>query len=202
MLAHQLRVLPPFEHFWNALGGFFEWLEGTTELTALGSIPARGATPTFVPRPRIPTRISSALEEIRFAAANRLCVDLRYGGRTRLIEPYSLRRSSRGDILLYATHAGTAEVRSYRLDRIQGAGVTSTPFIPMFAMELSPSGPVSIPRATRRAPVRVSTGGRRSSRGTSDWRCVVECNHCGKRFYRKKYSTRIKPHKDRDGYLR
>ncbi len=200
MLAHQLRVLPPFEHFWGALGGFFEWLEGTAELTALGSIPARGATTAFVPRTRIPTRVSSTLEEIRFAAANRLCVDLHYQGRTRLIEPYSLRRSSRGDILLFATHAGTTEIRSYRLDRIQGADVTSTPFIPKFAVELSPSGPVSIPRATRRTPVRTSTGRRRSSRGSSDWRYVVECNYCGKRFYRKKYSTRIKPHKDRDGY--
>ena len=39
--------------------------------------------------------VSSPLEAIRFAAANRLCVDLHYLGGVRRIEPYSLRRNHR-----------------------------------------------------------------------------------------------------------
>lgn len=29
MLKHQLKELPPYEHFWDALSGFFDWLNGT-----------------------------------------------------------------------------------------------------------------------------------------------------------------------------
>jgi hypothetical protein len=61
---------------------------------------------------------SSFIESIRFAGANRLRVDLGYQGSVRTIEPYSLRRSRAGDILVYAVKSATGEPRSYRLDRI------------------------------------------------------------------------------------
>jgi predicted DNA-binding transcriptional regulator YafY len=65
---------------------------------------------------------------IRFAAANRLCVNLDYidqhGSRsTPLIEPYSLRRTRAGDVLLYAVRVDDGQDRSYRLDRILGAQI-------------------------------------------------------------------------------
>ena len=89
------------------------------------------------------------LEKIRFAAANRLCVNLFYKGSSRLIEPYSLRRSRVGDYLLFAIKHNTNESRSYRVDRIQGAEVTNTSFIPKYAVELTPTGPISAPALTR-----------------------------------------------------
>ncbi len=84
--------------------------------------------------------IAVPLEKIRFAAANRLCVDLYYKGSHRLIEPYSLRRTQAGNILLFAVRHNTDEPRSYRVDRIQGAEVTDTPFVPKHVIELTPSG--------------------------------------------------------------
>lgn len=44
--------------------------------------------------------VDAPLEVIRFAAANHLCLGLGYGGSTREIEPYSLRKTRAGDILL------------------------------------------------------------------------------------------------------
>ena len=133
----------------------------------------------------------SALEIIRFAGANRLCVDLQYQGSRRLVEPYSLRRSRDGNLLLYAVKHLTGEPRSYRVDRIQGAIVTDKPFIPRYIVELPESGPVFAPPISRnpeiyrrpkpRKPVSKSFG---ISRSTSGFRpnIVFECPICGKRF--------------------
>ena len=77
-----------------------------------------------------------ALESIRFAARNRLVVDLGYGGRTRLIEPYSLRYSRAGALLLYAWKIQDREIHSYRADRITGVRVTNRPFAPRFRIQL------------------------------------------------------------------
>jgi predicted DNA-binding transcriptional regulator YafY len=71
---------------------------------------------------------SAPLEVVRFAAANRLCVDLDYrdeNGRrsVRTIEPYSLRRSGAGKLLLFAVKADSGESRAYRADRMIGARV-------------------------------------------------------------------------------
>ena len=68
---------------------------------------------------------SSHLEIIRFAASNHLCVDLGYQRGVRRIEPYSLRRTRAGDILLYAAKTDTGEPRSYWLDRIESVQATS-----------------------------------------------------------------------------
>jgi predicted DNA-binding transcriptional regulator YafY len=80
---------------------------------------------------------SSSLEAIRFAAANRLCIDLHYQGSVRRIEPYSLRRTRAGAILLFAVRTQNGESRSYRLDRIEGTVITDETFTPKFAIELA-----------------------------------------------------------------
>jgi predicted DNA-binding transcriptional regulator YafY len=96
------------------------------------------------------------METIRFAAANRLCVQLDYtkenGERTApTIEPYSVRRTSAGDLLLFGVKADTGESRSYRLDRIHAATVTRQTYRPRFAVELSASGPVAATALERTA---------------------------------------------------
>ena len=76
-----------------------------------------------------------AVELIRFAGRNRLCIDLDYGGRTRLVEPYSFRQSQPGDLLFFGWNVPDGEIRSYRADRIAGVRVTNRPFAPRFAVE-------------------------------------------------------------------
>jgi predicted nucleotidyltransferase component of viral defense system len=162
MLAHQLPTLPPVDDFLSELAEVFAWLGGE-EILALESVPAgrEQIEPTWVAPPTITRWPGGApLEQIRFAGANHLLVELRYQGSTRLIEPYALRQSKAGNLLVYAIKAETGEVRAYRVDRIQGVRVTDTPFIPRYAIELSVPLPVRTgrrgprPGARRRRPAR------------------------------------------------
>jgi hypothetical protein len=154
MLAHQLPVLPPIDEFIETLGGVFAWLGGA-EPVRLEPVPALRerleldwvAPPTIARWPG-----GAPLEQIRFAGANHLLVELGYQGTTRIIEPYALRRSRAGNLLVYAIKVATGGVRSYRVDRIQGVRVTNTSFVPQYAIELSVALPVSTGRRGPRAP--------------------------------------------------
>lgn len=78
------------------------------------------------------------LEIVRFAGANRLCVNLNYQGSQRLVEPYALRRTRAGNLLLYAVKHQTGETRAYHVDRIQNIEATKISFVPRYAIELTP----------------------------------------------------------------
>lgn len=149
MLAHQLPICPPFSEFWEELPRVFEWLEAKREAVRLPAIgagipaPAEGIDAAWQMPPMV-TRwgFDASLEAIRFAGANRLLVELDYenekGERSsRTIEPYSLRRTTAGHILLYAVRSDRGEVRAYRVDRIRGARVLQRAFRPRFAVELT-----------------------------------------------------------------
>ena len=71
---------------------------------------------------------------------------------TRTVEPYSLARTSAGDILLH-THDRTRDAhRSLRIDRIEGARVTNQSFTPRYQIELVPQGAVRVAPAPARKP--------------------------------------------------
>ena len=195
MLAHQLRALPNFEHFSSELPRVFAWLSGeeTPELVPLGE-----EAELWTPPPAFWTGKGNRLEPVRFAAVNRLIVDLRYDGGHRLIEPYSLRRSQAGDVLLHALRAESGEHRSYRLDRIESAHVTTQPFTPRYTVEFPESGAIpALPLARRSAGPYSSP--RRSRSRSGGARYVVRCPSCGKRFRRKRPGTRLRRHKDPTG---
>lgn len=148
ILRHQLPALPPVESFWIVLPEFFGWLEsGIAPEIPASYASAPGETVLRDRTVRLPVRpvLQSHLEVIRFAATNRLCVDLEYQGRTRRIEPYSLRRTKDENIILHAWNIDSDAHRSYRIGRIQGARSTSQTFAPRYAIELTPTGPVVIP---------------------------------------------------------
>ncbi len=152
MLGHQLPVLPPVDDFWAALPEVFAWLMGGGEVLQVSAIKGIATETTIRTRelPRgIPIQTAGALELIRFAAANHLCVDLAYDGGTRRIEPYSLRETRDRNFVLYAVRSDSGESRSYRVDRIQGASVTNQSFTPRYLIELTTAGPLSIPPTAR-----------------------------------------------------
>jgi len=161
MLGHQVPVLPPFEQFWQDIPEVFEWLYRAVEKAAPAVIPVGGQvvdTAWHPPAMATAWRTTIPLEPIRFAAANHLCVRLNYidakGNRkSPIIEPYSLRKTSEGNLLLYAVKHETGEDRSYRVDRIQSAEVTKISFTPRYAIELSAVGPLSAPPTTMRTDV-------------------------------------------------
>lgn len=203
MLAHQLPVLPPFEHFWEELPTLFAWLEGRLLLEELPVLAPTGEEDATWSAPPVVWTwgVGVPLETIRFAAANHLCVELRYGGTTRVIEPYSLRRTKEGNLVLHAVKADTREPRSYRVDRIQGIRVTTRAFRPVYAIEFAQVGPIVAPPTTRKVGT-TTTGGsaiRRPKRPSSQPSYVIECPVCGKRFNRLRGSTALRPHKDTHG---
>lgn len=153
MLKHQLQDLPPFESYFCELPEFFHWLEAGAE----PSVPAayQMAVGETVLRDRsmhlpVARAVQAHLEVIRFAAANHLCVDLRYLGSVHRIEPYSLRRAPDGSILLHAVRVYDGEHRSYRIDQIRSASTTQQSFVPRYLVELRPKGRADLSTRTHR----------------------------------------------------
>ncbi len=213
-LGHQLQALPVFDSFWDELAEFFSWLEHPEQLRAntLFAIPLKPGESTGVLfGSDTPQR--SVLERVRFAAVNRMCVELDYrredGHRQMyVIEPYSLRRTERGALILYAVKLPAAEIRGFRVDRIIDAKATQRAFVPRYSVDFVPAGPVTlgINRSTgqslnlpdRHAPVGQSSP-RRARRAAGLTRYVFKCSACGKEFKRARYDATLNAHKNRQG---
>ena len=216
MLEHQLPSLPPLEAFWDALPAFFEWLASGRA----PNVPAafRGGAGEMIMRERvlrlpISAARQSHIEVIRYAATNRLLVEIGYrdekGVRsTRLIEAYSLAQTQAGDIILH-THDCTRNAhRSLRIDRIEGARVTDQTFEPRFQIELAPQGPVRVAPALYKAPTpspRATFGGvgrlqvRRPRRASTGAKYVIQCPVCQKKFTRSTNDRKLNAHKNDRG---
>jgi hypothetical protein len=141
MLGHQLpRPLPPFADFWATLDEVFSWLAGETTLVVPQRVEREDLDPAWVaPRAITSWRRGYPFELIRYAGANRLKVDIDYraeDGRwgPRRVEPYSLRRTKDGNILLFVVN-DRGQLRGYRIDRIVGVKPTDETFRPRFLVE-------------------------------------------------------------------
>jgi predicted DNA-binding transcriptional regulator YafY len=134
-----------------------------------------------------------------------LCVDLDYQGSTRRIEPYSLRRTKDGNIVLHAFNLDRNEHRGYRVDRITGARATSRTFVPRYAVELTPSGQVSV-LPTRAGIAAIATSrsrlrpAGRPARGSSGPAYIYQCPVCQKKFRRHTRDSALKAHQSPAGY--
>ncbi len=201
MLGHQLPVLPPLNDFWDALPEIFAWITSGAEIPQRAHIQhgvGEIAVVTRVLPMGVPIRARSTLEIIRFAAANHLCVDLSYDGSVRRIEPYSLRQTLEGNFVLHAIRNDSGEHRSYRVDRMQAAAVTSQVFSPRYVVELTSTGPLPVAPSTampRIARTRSSSRAR-SSGPTYVYRCTV----CRRTFNKKTMDGALNPHKHPRGY--
>jgi len=139
MLAHQLPHLPPVEDYWDAMDSVFEWLLGAA-VVSLPRAERPGLDPSWsAPAGMVSWRGGTPLEIIRFAGANRLKVEIDYRasqGRqgSRSVEPYSLRRTRDGELLLFVVN-DRGQLRSYRVDRISDVRVSSETFVPQYNVE-------------------------------------------------------------------
>lgn len=141
MLAHQLPLLPPRAGFWKELPELFEWLHGNSSKTIneLISFPHENIDQNWQPPSMIQAwHMKTPFELIRYAGANHLCIELTYGNSKRLIEPYDLKRTKDGNLLLIAIKYKSGEWRSYRVDKIQGIEVSKVSFIPRYLISLTP----------------------------------------------------------------
>lgn len=201
MLAHQLPFLPPLNDFWDALPEIFTWIQGGGE-SPQRAIIERAAGEVAV-RARmlplsIPASARSTLEIIRFAAANHLCVDLTYDAGERRIEPYSLRQTAEGNYVLHAVRADSGEHRSYRVDRMVRAAMTSQVFTPRYDVELTSTGPLTV--APSSAQPRIARRNRESPKRRPGPIHVYRCSVCKKTFNRATMNNSLNPHKNPRGY--
>lgn len=202
MLGHQLPALPPLQDFLDELPNLFDWLEGTLEFEELAPVEfAADEDESWSPPSTVVTwGVGVPLEAIRFAATNHLLVELAYDGSSRLIEPYSLRRSRAGRLLLHAERADGTGHRTYGIDKVTGIRVTTTPFRPKMPIEFSARGPLHAPLQSRtstgtRAPRR-STRSRRATTPGYLYQCIV----CGREFAHTRSNSRLGKHNDPSGY--
>ena len=140
MLGHQLPAVPPIESFWSAIPEFFAWLHGAVVSSSPAGIPI-GSDEEVVSASSTSQDLGMdvpALELLRFAAANRLCVELRYQEDLHRVEPYSLRSTQGGDVVLYACEAYTTEYLAYRNKELSEVEITGQAFVPKYANDLLP----------------------------------------------------------------
>ena len=202
MLEHQLPILPDLDAFWGSLPEFFEWLESEkTQVKAQLKVISKDGR--IYQRPygygfrKQKALSSNALEIIRFAASNRLCVNLDYTNNegyksSREIEPYSLREAQNGNILLHAVRVDNGQSRSYKIEQINDASITNRVFAPRFHVELS-SSDVSDLVVQKTLP---KTSHHKNEGPTYVYRCPM----CNKTFKRKTQNSKINSHKRKDGW--
>ena len=142
MLGHQLPAVPPIESFWSAIPEFFTWLHGSIASSSPTPMPIGPDEEVVSPSSTSQDlgMDASTLERIRFAAANRLCVDVGYQGDVQRVEPYSLRKARGGNVVLYACEAGSSECATYRTGGISEVEITRQTFVPKYANELLSPG--------------------------------------------------------------
>jgi len=201
MLVHQLPDLPPLNDFWDALPEIFTWiLRGAAipERALIQHGASEIAVRTRVLPMGVPLRSRSTLEIIRFAAANHLCVDLTYDGSVRRIEPYSLRQTAEGNFVLHAIRSDSGNQRSYRVDWMQGATVTSQAFMLRYAVELTSTGPLAVAPSTAMPRIANTRRAARTRRQGPIY--IYRCTVCRKTFNKRTMDGSLNPHKNPGGY--
>lgn len=162
-LKHQLSRLIAVEHYYNALPIELDWwINATPVIDSLPMI-SNAVNENVLPRDYFPTigerpvqslgrgrptnlrsvSINSAghLYQVRYAARNRLCILLRYKNITRKVEPYSLRKPSTGNVLLYAYELirdgmPSQQIKAFKVHQIMSIEITKDIFDPRYVVEL------------------------------------------------------------------
>jgi predicted nucleotidyltransferase component of viral defense system len=138
MLAHQLSTLPSLDGLLGRLDEVLGWIDAPQLLPT--PLPALVATPgdlLVAPRGGVYWGSGQRLELVRFAGANRLKIAFSYDGKPRIVEPYSLRRKSTGNLLLYAWEDGARNIKAFSTAKMVNVRATNESFVPRFRVELT-----------------------------------------------------------------
>jgi len=139
MIQHQVPVLPLMKGFIAELPAFFQWLHFETEPALLPKIHEGEQWKQVSPKRLYePSRESSIMEKIQFAAANRLCISIRSrDGRKDNLEPYALYSNSNTGVYLHYVTGTTGELGYVQISRIKSVTILPHGFQPRFAIEIS-----------------------------------------------------------------
>ncbi len=150
MLIHQLPSLPTLDSYWNDLGPFFDWLNGSLQLENLVSVSKIDDIVFHPGRITNAYSLDAVIQKIQFAAANRTCIELKYHNKNRIVEPLSFRRSRDGNRLFYGYERDSNQSKAYTLDKIENIKITNKPYVEKYPVEISGSGLVSMPPIRRK----------------------------------------------------
>jgi len=199
MLGHQLPRLPRLDDLKSRLAALLVWIDEPLAAVAASvrEVPLGRQEAPLAPAGIQYWGTGVPLEAIRFAGANRLLVEFAYHGKHRRVEPYSLRRASTGNVLLYAWEQASGHVKAFNVAEIAGVQTTDTPFTPRYQIEFTTHGPVSAPAIAVSPRIRSQRRRVSSSRrhGTT---YVFECTYCRKRFRHAKNDSALRKHKAKD----
>jgi predicted nucleotidyltransferase component of viral defense system len=138
MLEHQLPTLPVLDVLLDRLDDVLGWIDRPLPLPPpLAAVAIASGETLVAPRGGYYWGGGQHLELVRFAAANRLKVAFTYNGRPRIAEPYSLRRKSTGNLLLYAWEDGETHIKAFKTAEMYDIRPTDQPFVPRFRVELT-----------------------------------------------------------------
>ncbi len=173
-----------------------------------GNLPSSGGASMFFP-PELRNKIMEAGHSMTL-------LDMGYKGSARLVEPYCLAYKTRKDGVsreylyvydLTGGHRSQIGIKSLVHPNIQSMENTDKTFEPRFEEELCKAGePLKssyFQRPPGRAPgsaqsfVQKTKGHRAFSR--QGWQYTVQCPYCGRKFWRKNFSTTLNAHKDKYG---
>jgi Nucleotidyl transferase AbiEii toxin, Type IV TA system len=209
MLAHQLPILPELDSLLGRLPDLLRWIDAPAmvlPVLQLAQPPISAREPIVAPA-GIQYWGSASLEAIRFAGANRLLLEFTYNGRRRRAEPYSLRRTQTGNLLLYGWEEGSAHIKAFNTANMFDIRPTNVSFRPRYRIEFMPQGPFSAPSAAvapRTSFYPAYRPARRAVRDRSPRRYgptyVFQCPYCQKEFRHSTNDPKLRKHKRSDGY--
>jgi predicted DNA-binding transcriptional regulator YafY len=93
----------------------------------------------------VPQRIhGGAMEQLRFAGANRLLVGFNYSGKARVTEPYSLRYAeTTGNLNFYGWEQSSQQIKCFTVSKMSEVQVLRDTFTPRYHIELGAPGAIS-----------------------------------------------------------
>lgn len=191
MLAHQLPQLPPFEDHLGRLEIVLRWIDAPLVVAPMASLAAREEL--VAPAGAAYWNIGVPLEVARFAGINRLLVEFTYHAKARRGAPYSLRRASSGNLLLYVWEVDSPHIKAFNVREILDLRVTTTPFTPQYRVEFSSVGEIAAPMIER------TSSGRRSRSGSRPL-YVFRCVTCQKLFRHTTNDPSLRAHKAPEGW--
>lgn len=141
MLGRQLPELPSLDGFLERFPAMVAWLDETPR-SAVPRLPTattgRGELPPLVaPRSVRYWGLGLPIDLIRFAGANRLMVSFDYHGKSRLVEPYSLRQPRTGNLLLYAWEGDAGHIKAFMIAEMMNLRVTGHSFSARYRIEFA-----------------------------------------------------------------
>jgi predicted nucleotidyltransferase component of viral defense system len=138
MLAHQLPSVPALDGLLARLDEVLDWIDAPRSApTPLRELTVKPGETRVRPRGGQYWGGGQKLEVVRFAGANRLKVAFRYHSKLRIAEPYSFRRKSNGNLLLYAWEDGAPSIKAFITTEMYDVEVTNQPFQPKYRVEFT-----------------------------------------------------------------